>query len=545
MDVSGVSGLTKVGRGAGGVLYRGTLTASDRDVAVKVLATRLIDEGSRDRFGEDVDVLRVLGDHPQILGPVGSGVDPDGRAHLIRPWMSSGSLAALIQREGAMPVEQVLPLGIALSGALESTHRSGVLHGNLCPENLMVNEEGEVLMADVGLAGLAGRHPAHGVADDIANLAACLVAVLKGETHPSRDLYGREGTARLRALGVGVGVAQVLVSAMAANPDDRPGSANILGRMLSQAGRDLGLPAIPMRILRMTTTRDLEAEADPDVEEKDPQERAPNPPSALPSGGPPPTSFDPDPRDQRGRVRRPAGRTLKWVGAGVLAVVALLGGAVLLRSGVTSQVGEETFDTVLDSRVGDAPPAVRPSEQPSSETAPVLEVTESSGTPPPDTGAPRTSLPGTRPNSPPQTEAPPPEAPPDAPPSAAPPPDVVSPDGTPASSGPEPVNGYPQPTVGEWTVVLASVRQDAAGVEALRAVVDDASSIAASIGVEATRVGVVDTNTVQFDGASVSQPGFYAVVVDGYAEDSAAAAVRSWANAGFDAAYVRGPLTAL
>src|SRR3954452_15807691 len=89
-----------------------------------------------------------------------------------------------------MTAPDILNLGIRLAGALESAHRSGVVHGDLRPDDMLAHASGKPLIAHLGVVALAG--PTVGNADDAARLAHAGAELLDGQPATrSKDIYAR------------------------------------------------------------------------------------------------------------------------------------------------------------------------------------------------------------------------------------------------------------------------------------------------------------------------------------------------------------------
>jgi serine/threonine protein kinase/sugar lactone lactonase YvrE len=137
-----------------GEVYRARDTRLGRDVAIKVLPQPLAQDASlRQRFDREAKALSSL-NHPHIctLHDVGQ---QDGIEYLVMELVEGETLLDRLKR-GPLAVEQVLKIAIELADALDKAHRSGLIHRDLKPGNVMLTKAGAKLM-DFGLAkqGLA------------------------------------------------------------------------------------------------------------------------------------------------------------------------------------------------------------------------------------------------------------------------------------------------------------------------------------------------------------------------------------------------------
>ena len=138
-----------LGAGGMGEVYRARDARLERTVAVKILPVHLSDNpGAKQRFEREARAISGLS-HPNIchLYDVGS---QDGINYLVMEFLEGETLADRL-RKGPLPPEQVLKYGIEICEGLEKAHRSGVIHRDLKPGNIMLTKTGAKLM-DFGLA---------------------------------------------------------------------------------------------------------------------------------------------------------------------------------------------------------------------------------------------------------------------------------------------------------------------------------------------------------------------------------------------------------
>ncbi|MEV6768158.1 protein kinase [Nocardia sp. NPDC051030] len=155
LEAAGFMGPAEVGRGGFGVVYRCFQVALDRTVAIKVLTADLESE-SLERFVREQLAMGKLSGHPNIITVFEVGSTATGRPYIVMPFHSHGSLDARIQQHGPIGWQDVLHIGVKISGALETAHRRGLLHRDVKPGNILLTEYGEPQLADFGIARLAG-----------------------------------------------------------------------------------------------------------------------------------------------------------------------------------------------------------------------------------------------------------------------------------------------------------------------------------------------------------------------------------------------------
>jgi Tol biopolymer transport system component len=146
-----------LGAGGMGEVYRALDTRLDRTVAVKVLASHLSSSPElKQRMEREARSISSL-NHPSIchLYDIGS---QDGADYLVMEFLEGETLAERL-RKGALPLNDVLKIGIAIAEALAFAHRSGIVHRDLKPGNIMLTQAGAKLM-DFGLSKPLGAQTA-------------------------------------------------------------------------------------------------------------------------------------------------------------------------------------------------------------------------------------------------------------------------------------------------------------------------------------------------------------------------------------------------
>src|ERR1700681_615504 len=138
-----------LGAGGMGEVYRARDTRLDRTVAIKILPAQLSSDPVRkQRFDREAKTISSL-NHPHIcvLHDVGH---QDGIVYLVMECVEGETLAKRLEK-GPLPLEQILRYGMQLADALDKAHRSGVVHRDLKPGNIMLTSSGAKLL-DFGLA---------------------------------------------------------------------------------------------------------------------------------------------------------------------------------------------------------------------------------------------------------------------------------------------------------------------------------------------------------------------------------------------------------
>lgn len=141
-----------LGRGGMGEVRRAEDLRLGRGVAIKILHRHLADDSAlRQRFEEEARALAMLG-HPNVVAVHDAG-EHDGMPFLVLELLPGATLADDIAK-GPLPSERVRTIGVAMLAGIEAAHRSGILHRDIKPGNVLMTETGGVKVADFGIAKL-------------------------------------------------------------------------------------------------------------------------------------------------------------------------------------------------------------------------------------------------------------------------------------------------------------------------------------------------------------------------------------------------------
>jgi predicted Ser/Thr protein kinase len=145
-----------IGRGGMGDIYRATDAVLGRVVAIKILAERYAeDRSTRERFTREALSAARLSGEPNTVTIYDVG-EHDNRPYIVMEYLGGGSLDDVLQSEGVQVPERVFTWLEEAARALDVAHREGVVHRDVKPANLMLDGEGNVHVADFGIASSAG-----------------------------------------------------------------------------------------------------------------------------------------------------------------------------------------------------------------------------------------------------------------------------------------------------------------------------------------------------------------------------------------------------
>ena len=141
----------ELGRGGMGVVYRGFDPTLNRHVAIKVLSEALAhDEGVVERFTREAKSMAALND-PHIIQIFFIGED-QGTPYFAMEYVTGESLSQRLKRDGKLSVKDATKVLIESAEGLATAHMHGVVHRDIKPGNLMINDRDHVKIADFGIA---------------------------------------------------------------------------------------------------------------------------------------------------------------------------------------------------------------------------------------------------------------------------------------------------------------------------------------------------------------------------------------------------------
>ncbi len=139
-----------LGAGGMGEVYRARDTRLGRDVAIKVVPDTFAADAERlARFEREARLLAAL-NHPNIASIY--GLEPSGASRALVMELVEGPTLADRIAQGALPLDEALPIAKQIAEALEFAHDGGIVHRDLKPANVKVRADGTVKVLDVGLA---------------------------------------------------------------------------------------------------------------------------------------------------------------------------------------------------------------------------------------------------------------------------------------------------------------------------------------------------------------------------------------------------------
>ncbi len=179
----------KVGRGGMGTVYMGIDDSTGQTAAIKLLASEMAEQSDfRERFKAEIETLRKL-NHPNIVQIFGFGQDGEHLFYSME-FVAGSSLEEQLGRGRVFSWREVSQFGIDVARALRHAHDRGVIHRDIKPGNLLLNEEGGLKLSDFGIARLFGSERLTGMGSVLGTAEFMAPEQAEGRAvDPRSDLY--------------------------------------------------------------------------------------------------------------------------------------------------------------------------------------------------------------------------------------------------------------------------------------------------------------------------------------------------------------------
>jgi serine/threonine-protein kinase len=146
--------LSELGRGGMATVFLAHDISLDRKVAIKVMAPHLLEgEGMSERFKLEARTAAQLS-HPHII-PIYAVKETESTLFFVMKFVEGKPLDDIIKKMGQLPIPMVKDILTKVGSALGYAHRRGVVHRDVKPANVMIDEEGTPIVTDFGIAKVA------------------------------------------------------------------------------------------------------------------------------------------------------------------------------------------------------------------------------------------------------------------------------------------------------------------------------------------------------------------------------------------------------
>jgi len=135
-------------------IFRATNLENGRQVAIKIPHPEVeSDPALFDRFRREEEIGKLM-DHPGVMKVFSD--DDRSQVYMVMEWVEGRLLRKILAEQPKLPPERAIRITIRILDALDYIHSQGVVHRDMKPENVMVDEHDNIKLIDFGIAGSAG-----------------------------------------------------------------------------------------------------------------------------------------------------------------------------------------------------------------------------------------------------------------------------------------------------------------------------------------------------------------------------------------------------
>jgi eukaryotic-like serine/threonine-protein kinase len=141
----------QIGAGGMSTVYLATDQTLERRVAIKLMHREIASDSDQlERFRREARAVAQLS-HPHIVGVIDAGEDA-GRPYIVFEHVEGETLKDRIRRMGRLPMDEAIAYAIEIARALGCAHSHQIVHRDVKPQNVLIDEEGSAKVTDFGIA---------------------------------------------------------------------------------------------------------------------------------------------------------------------------------------------------------------------------------------------------------------------------------------------------------------------------------------------------------------------------------------------------------
>ncbi len=141
----------RIGTGGMSTVYRALDLTLERPVAIKLMNREIAtDSDQLERFRREARAVAQLS-HPHVVGVIDAGED-EGRPYIVLEYVEGETLKDRIRRLGELPISEAVAYAIEIARALGAAHARHIVHRDVKPQNVLIDEEGSAKVTDFGIA---------------------------------------------------------------------------------------------------------------------------------------------------------------------------------------------------------------------------------------------------------------------------------------------------------------------------------------------------------------------------------------------------------
>src|SRR6202034_218129 len=141
----------RIGAGGMSTVYRALDETLQRQVAIKLMNREVTSDSDQlERFRREARAVAQLS-HPHVVGVIDAGED-EGRPYIVFEYVEGETLKDRIRRLGRLPIAEAVAYAIEIARALGAAHARHIVHRDVKPQNVLIDEEGSAKVTDFGIA---------------------------------------------------------------------------------------------------------------------------------------------------------------------------------------------------------------------------------------------------------------------------------------------------------------------------------------------------------------------------------------------------------
>jgi len=152
-QIPGYQMIQKLGKGSMGVVYKAKQISVDRVVAIKILLEPLAQNKEFIKRFEREAMIAAKLSHNNVVNAIDAGVI-DGHYYFVMEYVEGPTIKDFLDKNKTYDEKDALRITLAIAEALKHAAQRGLIHRDIKPENVILTKEGEVKLADLGLARL-------------------------------------------------------------------------------------------------------------------------------------------------------------------------------------------------------------------------------------------------------------------------------------------------------------------------------------------------------------------------------------------------------
>jgi len=264
-ELDGFSFDRVIGRGGTATVYLAVQAPFDRQVAIKIYQGQITSDQARRVFEKECGAIGRLSAKPGIAAFYAAGFLQDGAPYLVMQYYPKGSLANRVQTSGPLDVAETVGVARKIGRALAATHSAGIVHRDVKPENMLIDDDDQPVLADFGISAIGdvassrsvmAFSPSHvapevlegaraGESADLYSFASSLYTLLEGHAPFETSAGGHPGALLMRVLqqnappltrtDVPPGMADLILRSLAKSPAGRPSDMTAFLNELEEA----------------------------------------------------------------------------------------------------------------------------------------------------------------------------------------------------------------------------------------------------------------------------------------------------------------------